>query len=169
MTTKHRYGGTEGVEIKAVEAKRKSYNDLFGTFAQTTSHIAGRPIAFLLATLTVIAWGLTGPLFHYSDTWQLVINTGTTIITFLMVFLIQSSQNRDTLAVQLKLSELILAMKNAEDRFAMIEDLPDDELELLHQECRERADSVLSALTARRAGKAGQRPQKTQGNGSKPA
>ena len=83
----------------------------FATFAQATSQWTGHPYAFLLAVLVVLVWVVTGPMFKYSDTWQLVINTGTTIVTFLMVFLIQNSQNRDTLAIQLKLSELVLAMK----------------------------------------------------------
>ena len=83
-------------------------------------------------------WIVTGPVFNYSDTWQLVINTGTTIVTFLMVFLIQNTQNRDMMAVQLKLSELVLAMKGAENKFAAIEDLNDEELQQLHDDCRAR-------------------------------
>ncbi len=94
----------------------------------------------------IVVWIVTGPIFHYSDTWQLVINTGTTIVTFLMVFLIQNTQNRDMLAVQLKLSELVLAMKGAENRFAAIEDLSDEELEELHNECRARAEMTLDHL-----------------------
>src|SRR4051812_4752035 len=89
----------------------RTIQDGFSSFAQTTSRITGRPGTFLLAVLVVVIWGVTGPLFGFSDTWQLVINTGTTIVTFLMVFLIQNTQNRDTLAIQLKLGELILAMK----------------------------------------------------------
>ena len=91
----------------------------------------------------MLVWIVTGPMFNYSDTWQLVINTGTTIVTFLMVFLIQNTQNRDILTVQLKLSELVLAMKGAENSFAAIEDLTDEELEELHEECRARADMTL--------------------------
>src|SRR5215217_5412037 len=101
----------------------------FGMFAQTISHITGRPATFLLALLVVTIWGVTGPLFGFSDTWQLVINTGTTIVTFLMVFLIQNTQNRDTLAIQLKLAEVILSMKGAENRLAMAEEMTDEELE----------------------------------------
>jgi low affinity Fe/Cu permease len=85
----------------------------FSQFAHATSVWSGNPLAFLAAVGLVIVWVLTGPIFNYSDTWQLVINTGTTIVTFLMVFLIQNTQNRDTLAIQLKLSELVLAMKGA--------------------------------------------------------
>ena len=98
----------------------------------------------------MIVWIVTGPVFNYSDTWQLVINTGTTIVTFLMVFLIQNTQNRDTMAVQLKLSELVLAMKGAENKFASIEDLSDEELKELHEECRARADLTLERLAGRR-------------------
>ena len=125
-------------------------HDAFSTFAQRTSHWTGHPFAFLLAFAIVIIWGLTGPIFHYSDTWQLVINTGTTIITFLMVFLIQNTQNRDTLALQLKLSELVLAMKGAENKFASIEDLTDEELEKLHDECRARVNTTLQHLERRK-------------------
>lgn len=83
---------------------------LFGRMANATAAWSGKPIAFLMAFGVVLLWAITGPIFHYSDTWQLVINTGTTIVTFLMVFLIQNTQNRDTLALQVKLSELILAL-----------------------------------------------------------
>src|SRR4051812_5737238 len=85
----------------------------FERFAHRTANAVGKPIAFFLAVATVVVWATTGPLFGFSDTWQLVINTGTTIITFLMVFLIQQSQNRDTRAVQIKLAELIIAVKGA--------------------------------------------------------
>jgi len=117
-------------------SKSSSWSDLFGRMASTTAHWTGKPIAFLLASACVVVWAATGPLFHYSDTWQLVINTSTTIVTFLMVFLIQNTQNRDTMALQLKLSELVLAVNEAEDRVAGAEDLSDDELERLHEELR---------------------------------
>ena len=87
-------------------------------------------MAFILAVLVIIAWGVTGPIFHYSDTWQLVINTGTTIITFLMVFVIQQSQNKDTMALQIKLNELIAA-SGASNRLIDVEDITEDELETL--------------------------------------
>ena len=112
----------------------------FTRFSKWTARHAGRPVTFTLAVLTILAWGVSGILFDFSDTWQLVINTGTTIVTFLMVFLIQNTQNRDTLAIQLKLSELVLAMKGAENKFAAIEDLSDEELEELHNDCRARAE-----------------------------
>lgn len=122
----------------------------FGFFAQEIARLAGRPATFLLAVLVVVTWAVTGPLFNYSDTWQLVINTGTTIVTFLMVFLIQNTQNRDTLAIQLKLAELILTMKGVPNRFATIEDLSDEELEELHEDCRTRADQALEHLEKRK-------------------
>jgi low affinity Fe/Cu permease len=110
----------------------------FGAFAAKTSQVTGKPVSFLLATLTVIVWGVTGPYFHYSDTWQLVINTGTTIITFLMVFLIQNTQNRDTVALQLKLDELILATKGASNRVAGIEAASEEELEAARDSVHQR-------------------------------
>ena len=123
---------------------------IFAKFAQATAQWTGHPAAFLLAAAVIIVWIVTGPLFNYSDTWQLVINTGTTIVTFLMVFLIQNTQNRDTMAVQLKLSELVLAMKGAKNKFAAIEDLSDDELAKLHEECRARAEMTLRHIDSRR-------------------
>jgi low affinity Fe/Cu permease len=123
----------------------------FSRFAHSISLWTGHPLAFLLAVTLVIVWVLTGPIFKYSDTWQLVINTGTTIVTFLMVFLIQNTQNRDTLAIQLKLSELVLAMKGAENKFAAIEDLSDEELEQLHHDCRARADMTRQHIEGRKA------------------
>ena len=121
----------------------------FSKFAQTTALWTGHPATFLLAVAVVVAWVVTGPLFNYSDTWQLVINTGTTIVTFLMVFLIQNTQNRDTLAIQLKLSELVLAVEGAENRFAAIEDLSDEELQELHEQCRAQADLTGQHLKSR--------------------
>jgi len=103
----------------------------FDTLSTAVTKATGSPAAFILACLTIIVWGITGPIFHYSDTWQLVINTGTTIITFLMVFLIQQSQNKDTLALQIKLNELIAANKNASNRLIDSEDLTAEELEVL--------------------------------------
>jgi len=99
----------------------------FSSLAATVATAAGRPMAFLLAAAIVLVWGVTGPLFHFSDTWQLVINTGTTIVTFLMVFLIQGSQNRDGLAIQAKLDELIRASASS-DRFIGIDQLSEDDL-----------------------------------------
>jgi low affinity Fe/Cu permease len=122
----------------------------FARFAQGTAHWTGHPAVFLAAVAVVLLWIVTGPIFNYSDTWQLVINTGTTIVTFLMVFLIQNTQNRDTMALQLKLSELVLAMKGAQNKFAAVEDLSDAELEELHEECKKRAELTLDRLQQRR-------------------
>jgi low affinity Fe/Cu permease len=122
----------------------------FTKFEQATAQWSGHPAAFLLALTVVVVWIVSGPLFNYSDTWQLVINTGTTVVTFLMVFLIQNTQNRDMMAVQLKLSELVLAMKGAKNEFAAIEDLSDKELAALHDECRARAEMTLDHLNSRR-------------------
>ena len=126
-------------------------NHLFSRMASAAARHAGHPAAFAAAVLIVVAWALSGPLFNYSDTWQLVINTSTTIVTFLMVFLIQSTQNRDTLAIQLKLAELIMAVRDAENRLATAEDLSEEELEELHQDYRRRAEETLDHLNRRRA------------------
>jgi low affinity Fe/Cu permease len=106
-------------------------NELFRKFAQTTSRLVGSSWAFILAVFIIVLWAVTGPLFHYSDTWQLVINTGTTIITFLMVFLIQNTQNRDAKAIHLKLDELIRGVKGARTHLVDLETLSDEELEEL--------------------------------------
>ena len=127
----------------------------FGQFARAVAILAGKPVVFLLALAIVLVWAITGPMFGYSDTWQLVINTGTTIVTFLMVFLIQNTQNRDQLAMQIKLSELIFAMRGAENRLAAAEDMTDEELEALHADCKKRADEVLESLNVRRAALSG--------------
>ena len=111
----------------------------FSRFAHSISLWTGHPLAFLLAVALVIVWVLTGPIFKYSDTWQLVINTGTTIITFLMVFLIQNTQNRDTMALQLKLSELIVALKGADNKMASIEAADEEELEAVHAKFKAKA------------------------------
>src|SRR5579872_6716802 len=103
-------------------------DNIFSRFASEATKWTGTTAAFILATGTVVVWAVTGPIFRYSDTWQLTINTGTTIVTFLMVFLIQATQNRDTLALQLKLDELILATKNASNRIAGIEEASDEEI-----------------------------------------
>jgi low affinity Fe/Cu permease len=134
--------------------KKNTWNDLFTRMACTIAHWTGKPIVFLLAAAAVIVWAATGPMFHYSDTWQLVINTSTTIVTFLMVFLIQNTQNRDTMALQLKLSELILAVNEAENKVATAEDLTDEELEALHAELHNRAETMRGTLSSRRAERA---------------
>jgi len=125
-------------------------NELFSRMACRTSLLAGRPITFIVAVLLIIIWAVSGPIFHFSDTWQLVINTSTTIITFLMVFLIQHTQNRDTLALQLKLAELIIAARGTENEIAAAEDLPEEELEELHEKYRQKAQTTLDTLKQRR-------------------
>jgi low affinity Fe/Cu permease len=108
----------------------------FSKFSALAARATGRPLTFLLATFAIVVWALTGPVFHYSDTWQLVINTGTTIITFLMVFLIQNTQNRDTLALHVKLDEIILALENARNDRIGIEDQDEAVLEQVRKENR---------------------------------
>jgi|SRR5690242_18060098 len=126
------------------------FNHFFSRFAHTAARAAGSPAAFLLATASIIIWAVTGPVFGFSDTWQLIINTATTIITFLMVFLIQNTQNRDSLALQVKVSELIIAMKGAENSMAAIEHLSEEELEQLHKKLCARAEATGDALSIRR-------------------
>jgi low affinity Fe/Cu permease len=120
-------------EVDAVDKKPhpKSFKVRFEKAAAAITRVAGSSTAFLMAVLVIIVWAATGPIFHYSDTWQLVINTGTTIITFLMVFVIQQSQNKDSLAIQLKLNELISSDERASNRLIVVEDLTQDELETL--------------------------------------
>lgn len=109
----------------------------FEVLAGKACRWAGSSWAFALALSTIVAWAVTGPLFGYSDTWQLVINTSTTIVTFLMVFLIQRSQNKDSLAIQLKLNEIVAAVQGASNRLINVEDLTEDEVKVLHQHyCR---------------------------------
>jgi low affinity Fe/Cu permease len=109
----------------------KQVSKTFDRISSVVTHSAGRPAAFIIAATIIIVWAITGPIFGFSDTWQLVINTGTTIITFLMVFIIQQSQNKDTLAVQLKLNELIACNELASNRLIVIEDLTEEELIVL--------------------------------------
>ena len=120
---------------------RTVMKDIFRKFAQAASHAVGSPWAFIIATLIIVVWALTGPLFGYSDTWQLVINTGTTIITFLMVFLIQNTQNRDAKAIHLKLDELLKGVKGARTSLVDLEDLSDEQLDDMQK--------ILRALTQR--------------------
>jgi low affinity Fe/Cu permease len=105
----------------------------FTRVATSISSAAGQPLAFVLAVLIIVVWGVTGPVFHFSDTWQLVVNTGTTIITFLMVFLIQNAQNRDAAAMQAKLDELLRAVTKARDQFIGVEHLTEREIEMIRR------------------------------------
>ena len=126
----------------------KSWNKLFSELAKWASRTTGRPTMFVLATLTIIIWVITGPLFGFSDTWQLVINTGTTIITFLMIFLIQNTQNRDTAAIQIKLDELIRAMEGAHNALLDLEELEDHDLERLRSDYENLAAEARKDLAA---------------------
>jgi low affinity Fe/Cu permease len=103
----------------------------FSDFAQHVAQLSGRSFAFGLACIIIAIWAACGPVFHYSDTWQLIINTGTTIITFLMVFLIQNTQNRDTTAIKIQLAELVRATQDARNRFASLDDLTEEQLKML--------------------------------------
>ena len=106
----------------------------FTRFAKFTARATGRPMAFIIAVCVIIIWAATGPLFHYSDTWQLVINTSTTIVTFLMVFLIQNTQNRDSEAIQIKLDELIRAIEGAHNALLDLEELEEDDLDRIRKD-----------------------------------
>lgn len=108
--------------------------DSFHILARQASSVLGSAWAFIIALLVIVVWACTGPIFHYSDTWQLIINTGTTIVTFLMVFLIQNTQNRDAKAVHLKLDELIRAQQGARNHLVDLEKLSDDEMKTLEEE-----------------------------------
>lgn len=119
--------------MAATESNEKIKNNLFEQFSNKVTTWTGSSAAFVLACLAVIVWGATGPVFHYSETWQLVINTGTTIITFLMVFLIQKAQNKESKAIQLKLNELIAANRFTSNRMVDIEDLTEKELDDLRK------------------------------------
>ena len=129
----------------------KSPARVFERFASAATRFTGSVPSFAIALGTIVVWGVTGPLFHFSDTWQLVINTGTTIVTFLMVFLIQQTQNKDGLAIQLKLNELVAALEGASNRLISVEDLTSEELrvlrahyQLLAQRAKEMADTTES-------------------------
>jgi low affinity Fe/Cu permease len=127
------------------DKKRSKSSKLFGEIANTTSRAAGRASTFMVALTVVLIWAVTGPLFDYSDTWQLVINTGTTIVTFLMVFLIQNSQNRDGAAIQVKLDELI-RVSTVQNAFVGIEHLTDEELDDIRERCEQRAAATEKAI-----------------------
>ena len=113
--------------------KRNAVSALLERFSYHATKATGTSSAFVIATAVIIVWAITGPIFNFSDTWQLVINTGTTIITFLMVFLIQRAQNKDALAIHLKLNEIVAAMEGASNRLIDVEDLSEPEIEALRQ------------------------------------
>jgi low affinity Fe/Cu permease len=122
---------------------------LFTRFARLAAVASGKPITFIIAASIILLWAFTGPLFGFSDTWQLVINTGTTIITFLMVFLIQNTQNRDTEALQIKLDEIIRSLKGARNEVLDLEDMDEKELNAIRKEYLELADHARLHLEGR--------------------
>jgi low affinity Fe/Cu permease len=119
---------------------------LFTCFANHTAKAAGHHLTFALAVLVIAIWAVTGPIFHFSDTWQLIINTGTTIVTFLMVFLIQNTQNRDSTAMHLKIDEIIRAIDGAQNSVLNLEDLEEKDLESIHKRYRALAERAQDAL-----------------------
>jgi low affinity Fe/Cu permease len=138
-----------GIQLDSVDAA--SHDGSFRRFAYTVASAVGTHWAFLIALVVIIAWAVTGPLFHFSDSWQLVINTGTTIVTFLMVFLIQATQNRDGKALQLKLDELIRSQRSARNVFADLEDATEDEVREFEEEFKALRKRGLSQKHAARA------------------
>ncbi len=119
------------IDLKHDPKRKKNFSSRFEKAAAKATKITGSSTAFIVAVLIILVWAITGPVFDFSDTWQLVINTGTTIVTFLMVFIIQQTQNKDSLALQLKLNELIACEKRASNRLIVVEDLTQEELEVL--------------------------------------
>lgn len=127
----------------------KKEHTWFSQFARSAAMAAGRPSAFAVAVAVLVVWAVSGPIFGFSDTWQLVINTGTTIVTFLMVFIIQNSQNRDTKIVQLKLDALIHAMSGVEDKLIELENMSDEDLEALHSSFQQLANGAKTEIDER--------------------
>jgi low affinity Fe/Cu permease len=145
--TKTEEGRTNGHAVSGKDSKKALYgssHEVFRKIAQRTAHGVGHPWAFCFALLVVVVWAVTGPIFKFSDTWQLVINTGTTIVTFLMVFLIQNTQNRDSHAIHLKLDELIRANARARNALLVAEELTEKELDDLQQEFERLAKEKLA-------------------------
>jgi low affinity Fe/Cu permease len=138
---------SENVKAPTLMPGHRPLNQLFSDVAQVTSREAGRAWVFAVAVVVIAVWGITGPIFHFSDTWQLVINTGTTIVTFLMVFLIQNSQNRDAAAIQIKLDELIRVSK-AHNSYIGVERLTEEEIETIRAACAARVKSQLARPAA---------------------
>jgi low affinity Fe/Cu permease len=129
-----------------MSAENQTTRSRFNQFARTAAQVTGHPIAFLIAVLVIAVWAVTGPMFGFNDTWQLVINTGTTIVTFLMVFLIQNAQNRDSLALQIKMDEVIRAVEGAHNSMVNLESLEDDELLRLRKKYESLAEHARKKL-----------------------
>jgi low affinity Fe/Cu permease len=129
-----------------VKKKKSSLSQILERFSLKATQATGTSTAFILALTVIVVWGLTGPLFHFSDTWQLVINTGTTIVTFLMVFLIQRTQNKDALAIHLKLNEIVAALEGASNRLIDVEDLTEEEIKVLHTHYQRLVDMAKKDL-----------------------
>jgi low affinity Fe/Cu permease len=127
--------------------KRNSISEALERFSLKATKATGTSKAFILALTVIVVWGVTGPIFKFSDTWQLVINTSTTIVTFLMVFLIQRTQNKDALAIHMKLNEIVAALEGASNRLIDVEDLTEDEIETLHKHYRRLVAMAKSDLT----------------------
>jgi len=142
--------GRKRIVVRAASDGGRVIAKVFSDLAKATAHEAGRPWVFVLAGGTVIVWALTGPIFNFSDTWQLVINTGTSVMTFLMVFLIQNSQNRDSAAIQVKLDELI-RVSEAHNSFVGLERLTDEELRTISEKCGVRAKLELNGVRETKA------------------
>jgi low affinity Fe/Cu permease len=136
--------------VDSIHRKTPPANNTHGTWHERLSRrlalATGHPTAFIIAVGVIAVWAVTGPIFNFNDTWQLLINTGTTIATFLMVFLIQQAQNRDTMALQAKLAELVIAVQGAENRIALAEDLSEAELMELHDRHAKQAEEQLDRL-----------------------
>jgi low affinity Fe/Cu permease len=139
------------------------FTEGFTHFAKWTARAAGQPVTFAVAVTLLLVWAATGPVFHYNDSWQLVINTATTIITFLMVFLIQNTQNRDAVAMHLKLDELIRAVHGAHNRLINLEDLTEDELEQLRLRYVKLADSAKTTIENKQSKRQPKEPNKKSG------
>ena len=142
--------------------KRLNNTSAFTHFAKWAARATGRPGAFIGTALIIVLWGLTGPIFDFSATWQLVINTGTTVITFLMVFLIQNTQNRDTEAMQIKLDELIRAVESAQNTVLDLEELDEDELDRIRAEYEELAKKARQKLQNSRSKMSPAKAKQTQ-------
>ena len=127
--------------------KRNKLGQVLEQFSQKATKATGTSLAFIIAMTVIVVWGITGPIFDFSDTWQLVINTSTTIVTFLMVFLIQRTQNKDALAIHLKLNEIVAALEGASNRLIDVEDLTEVEIETLHRYYKELATMAKKDLS----------------------